>query len=56
LFDLDIMENLVSGTDIGGLATYAILMAIFLGSVALARLRDDAMAVHKARHRFDGPK
>jgi hypothetical protein len=56
LLDIDIIENLVSAVDIGGLATYVVVMAVFLGSVALARLRDDAMDVQKARHRVDDGK
>ena len=50
--DMDVIENLVSAADPGGLATYLTLMAVFLGSVALARLRDDAMNIHEA-HRAD---
>jgi hypothetical protein len=46
--DMDIIENLVSAADPGGLAMYVIVMAVFLGSVALARLRDDAMNIHEA--------
>jgi hypothetical protein len=50
--DMDIIENLISAADPGGLAIYVIVMAVFLGSVALARLRDDAMNIHEA-HRAD---
>jgi hypothetical protein len=48
---MDILEidNLVSAADPGGLATYAAVMAVFLGSVALARLRDDALERSQAR-------
>jgi hypothetical protein len=41
--DMDIIENLVSAADPSGLAMYVAVMAVFLGSVALARLRDDVM-------------
>jgi hypothetical protein len=46
-------ENLVSAADPGGLAIYVAVMAVFLGSVALARLRDDVMEIHAARHGSD---
>jgi hypothetical protein len=45
--DMDIIENLVSAADPGGLAMYVTVMAVFLGSVALARFRDDAMDIHE---------
>ena len=45
-------QNLVSAADPGGLAMYVTVMAVFLGSVALACLRDDAMDIHEA-HRAD---
>ena len=41
--DIIEIENLVSAADPGGLAMYVAMMTAFLGSVALARLRDDAM-------------
>jgi hypothetical protein len=41
--DIIEIENLVSAADPGGLAMYAMVMVAFLGSVALARIRDDAM-------------
>jgi hypothetical protein len=45
--DMDIIENLVSAADPGGLVMYVTVMAVFLGSVALARFRDDAMDIHE---------
>jgi hypothetical protein len=48
------IENLISAADPGGLAMYLAVMAVFLGIVALARLRDDALKIHEARHGADG--
>jgi hypothetical protein len=45
--DMDVIENLVSAADPGGLVMYVTVMAVFLGSVALARFRDDAMDIHE---------
>jgi hypothetical protein len=47
--DIIEIESLVSAADTGGLVMYVAVMAAFLGSVALARLRDDA--VERARRR-----
>jgi hypothetical protein len=47
--DIIDIESLVSAADPGGLAMYVAVMVGFLGGVALARLRDDAM--ERARHR-----
>jgi hypothetical protein len=47
--DIIEIESLVTAADPGGLVAYVAVMAAFLGSVALARLRDDAM--ERARHR-----
>ena len=47
--DIIEIENLVLAADPGGLVTYVAVMAAFLGSVALARIRDDAM--ERARRR-----
>ena len=44
---MDIIENLVSAADPGCLAMYVTLMAVFLGSVALAHLPDDAWTFTK---------
>jgi hypothetical protein len=41
--DIIAIESLVSATDPGGLAMYVAMMTAFLGSVALARLREDVM-------------
>jgi hypothetical protein len=49
--DIIEIEGLVSAADLGGLATYVAVMAAFLGSVALARLRDDAMERARRRRR-----
>jgi hypothetical protein len=48
------IENLISAADPGGLAMYLAVMAVFLGIVALARLRDDPLKIHEARHGADG--
>jgi len=45
------VSNLMAAVDLTGLAVYATVMAFFLGSVSLARLRDEAIAAHKARRR-----
>ena len=44
---MDIIENLVSAADASGLVVYVTVMAVFLGGVALARVRDDAMDIHE---------
>ena len=52
----EVIENLVSSADMGGLAVYATLMAGLLGSVALARLRDDAIDIRTAKRRVDSDR
>ena len=46
---MDILKNLVTAANPTGLAIYVAVMAFFLGAIALARLRDDAVAARKAR-------
>jgi hypothetical protein len=46
---MDIVKHLVAAADPAGLAIYVAVMAFFLGSVAVARLRDDAVKAHKAK-------
>jgi len=46
---MDILKNLVTAADPAGLAIYVAAMAFFLGTIAFARLRDDAVAARKAR-------
>jgi hypothetical protein len=48
--DIIEIENLVSAADPDGLVIYVAVMAVFLGSVALARIRDDVMEIRKTRH------
>jgi hypothetical protein len=45
---MDILKNLVTAADPVGLAIYAAAMVFFLGVIAFARLRDDALAARKA--------
>jgi hypothetical protein len=47
--DIIEIENLVFAADPGGLAMYVVVIVAFLGSVAFARLRDDA--VERAQRR-----
>ena len=49
--DIIAIESLVSATDPGGLAMYVAMMTAFLGSVALARLREDVMKGARRRRR-----
>jgi len=51
--DIIAIDSLVSAADPGGLAVYVAIMAVFLGSVALARVRDDAVDRHEARKGVD---
>jgi hypothetical protein len=51
--DIISIDSLVSAADPGGLAMYVAIMAVFLGSVALARVRDDAVDRHEARKGVD---
>jgi hypothetical protein len=53
---MEVIENLVSSADMGGLAVYATVMAGLLGSVALARLRDDAIDIRTAKRRVDSDR
>jgi hypothetical protein len=46
---MDILKNLVTAANPAGLAIYVAVMAFFLGTIAFARLRDDAVAARKAR-------
>jgi hypothetical protein len=46
---MDIVKHLVAAADPAGLAIYVAVMAFFLGSVAVARFRDDAVKAHKAK-------
>jgi hypothetical protein len=53
---MEVIENLVSSADMGGLAVYATVMAGLLGSVGLARLRDDAIDIRTAKRRVDSDR
>jgi hypothetical protein len=46
---MDILKNLVTAADPAGIAIYVAAMAVFLGTFAFARLRDDVVAARKAR-------
>jgi len=46
---MDIINHLVAATDQAGLALYAAVMALFLGGVAFARIRDDVISARRAR-------
>jgi hypothetical protein len=46
---MDTLKNLIAGADPLGLAIYLGVMVFFLGTIALARLRDEVMASRKAR-------
>jgi hypothetical protein len=50
---MDVIENLISVADPGGLAIYLAVMVVFLGSVAVARLRDDAIEIQQAKQGVD---
>jgi hypothetical protein len=46
---MSFIDDLVLAADAPGLALYATVMAFLLGTVAAARLRDDAVGARKAR-------
>jgi hypothetical protein len=46
---MDIVKNLVTAADPTGLAIYVAVVVFFLGTVALARFRDEAISARKAR-------
>jgi hypothetical protein len=52
---MSFINNLVAAADPVGLAIYLAVMGFFLGSVALARVRDDAVSAHKAERRRRAP-
>jgi hypothetical protein len=46
---MDIINHLVAAADPPGLAIYVAVMAFVLGSVTVARFRDDAVKAYKAK-------
>jgi hypothetical protein len=43
------LDNLLAGADPAGVAVYVAVMAFIIGSVSVARVRDEAIAAHRAR-------